>query len=286
MIPGMKKSAVMLGLWAFATVGAAVGCKKDDPAKGEKLDRLEAKLDAIGKKLDAIAARPAAAPQRPMPAERRGADPATVYSVPIDNAAVKGPATAKVTIVEAAEFACPFCRMAQGTMEQIAKAYPNDVRFVFKHFVVHPQTATIPALATCAAQQQGKFWEMEKAIWDSAWEAQPRPRMKDAALLGKDNMLKLAKDLGLNMDKFTADLDGAGCKEQIAKHQQQLGAVGVDGTPAFYVNGRPISGAQPFDNFKAIIDEELKKADQAIKSGIKPEEYYQKVVVEKGKKSV
>jgi protein-disulfide isomerase len=280
MIPRMKKVALVV---SALLVGAA-GCKKDDSATAEKLERLEAKLDSIGKKLDTAAtARPA---PRPQPAERRGADPAAVYSVSIDNAAVKGPANAKVTIVEAAEFACPFCRMAQGTMEQIAKAYPNDVRFVFKHFVVHPQTATIPALATCAAQQQGKFWEMEDAIWKSAWEMDPRPRMKDAALLGKDNMLKLAKDLGLNMDKFTADLDGAACKDQIAKHQQQLGAVGVDGTPAFYVNGRPISGAVPFENFKAVIDEEIKKADEAIKAGVKAEEYYQKVVVEKGKKSV
>lgn len=280
MIPGMKKLALAMSL----LVGATAGCHKGDPTLNEKLDKLEAKLDSVGKKVDTMAAaRPAA--QRPQPAERRGADPGTVYSVAIDNAAVKGPANAKVTIVEAAEFACPFCRMAQGTMAEIEKAYPKDVRFAFKHFVVHPQTATIPALATCAAQQQGKFWEMEDAIWKSAWEMDPRPRMKDATLLGKDNMVKLAKDIGLNMDKFNADLDGAACKDQIAKHQQQLGAVGVDGTPAFYVNGRPISGAQPFENFKAVIDEEIKKADEAIKAGVKAEEYYQKNVVEKGKKS-
>ena len=95
----------------------------------------------------------------------------------------------------------------------------------------------------------------------------------------------LAKDLGLNLDKFKADIDGQECKAQIGKQQQELSTVGVDGTPAFFVNGRPISGAQPFENFKAGIGEEMKKAGDAIKSGVKPEDYYQKVVVEKGKKS-
>jgi protein-disulfide isomerase len=171
-------------------------------------------------------------------------------------------------------------------MDEIEKAYGDDVRFVYKHFVVHPQTATIPALATCAAQKQGKFWQMKQAIWESAWELEPRPRMKDPALLGADNMEKVAKEVGLDVAKFKADMNGEECKARIVADQRELSAVGVDGTPAFFVNGRPISGAQPFPSFKAVIDEELKKADDAIKAGTKPEEYYQKVVVEKGKKSV
>src|SRR6266545_3680564 len=124
-------------------------------------------------------------------------------------------------------------------MEQIAKAYPNDVRFVFKHFVVHPQTATAPALAACAAQQQGKFWEMKKAIWESAWELEPRPHMKDVKLLAQDNMEKLAQGLSLDMSKFKSDMQGDTCKTQLANQQRELSQVGVDGTPAFYVNGRP-----------------------------------------------
>jgi protein-disulfide isomerase len=267
-----------------ATLASLAGCQKGgDPQTQEKLDKLQARLDTIQRKLDTMGS---AAPARPPRAERTGPDPAAVYSVPIGDSPTKGPANAKVTIVEAAEFACPFCRLAENTMDEIEKAYPNDVRFVFKHYVVHPQTATIPALATCAAQQQGKFWEMKQAIWDSAWETNPRPRMKDAALLGEDNMLKLAKDLKLNEGKFKADMNSDACKGQLAKHQAELSRVGVEGTPAFYVNGRPISGAQPFQNFKAIIDEELKKAEDAIKAGTRAEEYYQKSVVEKGKKSV
>jgi protein-disulfide isomerase len=259
-------------------------CQKEgDPAVHEKLDRLQARLDSMQRKLDSM---PAGAARPPARAERGGADPGAVYSVSVGDSATKGPATAKVTIVEAAEFACPFCRLAENTMDEIAKAYPEDVRFVFKHYVVHPQTATTPALATCAAQQQGKFWEMKQAIWDSAWSMENnRPRMKDATLLGEENMLKLAKELKLNEAKFKADLQSQACKDQLAKHQQELARVGVDGTPAFYVNGRPISGAQPFANFKKVIDEEIEKANAALKSGMKAEEYYEKAVVQKGKKS-
>jgi protein-disulfide isomerase len=260
------------------------GCMAADPQAHEKLDRLSARLDAFEQQL---AKRPAGRGNA-QPAQPRGPDPSAVYSVPIDASdPIKGPASAKVTIVEAAEFACPFCRLAEPTMDQIAKEYGAEVRFVFKHYVVHPDTATTPALATCAAQRQGKFWEMKAAIWESAWDmSSGRPRMKDRTLLGEENMVKLADTIGLDVGKFKADLAGAECKSLLNKQQQTMAAVGVDGTPAFYVNGRPISGALPFEQFKVIIDQEMKKADDAIKAGAKPEEYYQKFVVEKGKKGV
>jgi protein-disulfide isomerase len=268
----------------FLAVAVAGGCMQSDPATQEKLDQLSAKLDSLDKRLTNF--RPAGgrgAAQRP-----QGPDPASVYSVPIDDAdPIKGPSTAKVSIVEAAEFACPFCRMAEPTLDEIAKTYGDDVRFVFKHYVVHPDTATTPALATCAAQRQGKFWEMKHAIWESAWDmSSGRPKMKDRKLLAEENMVSLADGIGLDVGKFKADLAGAECKAQIAKQQQTMAKVGVDGTPAFFVNGRPISGALPFAQFKVIIDEELKKADLAIKGGVKAEDYYRTAVVEKGKKTL
>ena len=279
-----KKGTLVAALAGASMFLGLAACQKSDPTTQEKLDKLQARLDSISKKLDTMGT---GRPARPQPAERAGADPATVYSVALGDAPIKGAATAKVTIIEAAEFACPFCRMAETTMDEIAKAYPNDVRFAFKHYVVHPQVATTPALATCAAQQQGKFWEFKQAVWDSAWSVENgRPRMKDQTLLSEDNMKKLAKEMGLNEAKFATDMASQGCKDHIAKSASQMQQVGVDGTPAFYVNGRPISGAQPFQNFKTIIDEEIKKADDAIKAGTKADEYYQKAVVEKGKKSV
>lgn len=126
---------------------------------------------------------------------------------------------------------------------------------------------------------------MEKAIWESAWDLEP-PKMKSPQLLGQENMEKLAQGLGLNMNKFKADMAGDLCKNDLAKDQAALSAVGTRGTPAFYINGRFLSGAQPIDRFKALIDEELKKAEAAVNAGTKPDQYYQEFVVNKGKKSV
>ena len=144
---------------------------------------------------------------------------------------------------------------------------------------MHPQVATTPALATCAAQKQGKFHEYEDLVWAKSWEG---GRMGD---LSEATMLKYAEEIKLNMEKFKADLAGAECKAQIEKDQKELAQVGVRGTPAFFINGRFLSGAQPADRFKAVIDEEMKKADEAIKGGKKPDEYYSGIV-KSGKKAL
>jgi predicted DsbA family dithiol-disulfide isomerase len=156
---------------------------------------------------------------------------------------------------------------------------------VFKHFVVHPQTAMTPAVAVCAAGNQGKFWEMEKAVWNSAWDLSSG-RMRDVQLLNEDNMKKLAQGIGLNMDKFNADMAADTCKKSISEGMQALSKVGVRGTPAFFINGRYLSGAQPIEAFKNVIDEEIKKADDAIKGGAKADEYYKTAVMDKGKKAL
>ncbi len=104
--------------------------------------------------------------------------------------------------------------------------------------------------------------------------------------LSQENMDKLAGEVGLNMQKFKADSEGD-CKKIIREDQQQMAMVGVGGTPAFFVNGRFLSGARPVEQFKALIDEELKKANERIgKEGTTAGNYYQKWVLEKGKKSL
>ncbi len=160
----------------------------------------------------------------------------------------------------------------------MAKAYPKDLKIVYKHFVVHPQQATIPALAACAADKQGKFHQMYEAIWEKGFNA--------GRNLSQENMDKLAGEVGLNAQKFKADMEGE-CKNIIRQDQQQLASVGVGGTPAFFVNGRFLSGARPPEQFKALIDEELKKANERVgKEGTTASNYYQKWVMEKGKKSL
>lgn len=171
------------------------------------------------------------------------------------------------------------------TLDQVKKDYGKDVRIIFKHMVIHPQTATFPSLACCAAQQQGKFFEMEDMVWDKGWTDESgsgRPRPTN---LAKADMENFAEQLGLNMAKFKAAMDSEVCKNDLAKDREILSKVGARGTPAFFINGRFLSGAQPLDRFKAIIDEEIKKADEALKKGMKIENYYDSIV-KKGKKSV
>jgi protein-disulfide isomerase len=164
------------------------------------------------------------------------------------------------------------------TLDQLLKDYPKDIKIVYKHFVVHPQLATIPALASCAADKQGKFYEMYNLIWEKGFNA--------GRNLSQENMEKLAGEAGLKLDKFKADMEGD-CKKTIREDQQQMASVGVGGTPAFFVNGRFLSGARPIEQFKALIDEELKKANERIgKEGTTAANYYQKWIMEKGKKSL
>jgi predicted DsbA family dithiol-disulfide isomerase len=159
------------------------------------------------------------------------------------------------------------------------KDYGNDVRVVYKHFVVHPQVATTPALAACAAHKQGKFTEMEHLIWEKGFKANRN--------LSKENMVTLAKEAGLNMDQFQKDMDGQECAQTIRKDQAELSRVGTSGTPAFYINGRFLSGARPIDQFKVLVDEELKKANDRIGKGeATVADYYDKFVLQQGKKQL
>ncbi len=154
------------------------------------------------------------------------------------------------------------------------KDYGDDVRIVFKHYLVHPQAGTTPSLAACAANRQGKFKSMYDLIWEKGFKANRN--------LGQENMEKLAQEVGLDMSKFKADMDGP-CKQLVAQDQAEVGKVGTTGTPAFYINGRFLSGAQPIESFKAIIDEELKKANERIAKGeATAASYYDEFVMKKG----
>ena len=171
-------------------------------------------------------------------------------------------------------------------MDQLHKDYGADLKIVYKQFVVHPDTATVPALAVCAAQKQNKFHEMENLIWEKGWttEGSPFPRLEPEKLK-QPAMESLAKELKLNVPKFKADLDSEACKQQLADNKALLQKLGVRGTPGFFVNGRYLVGAQQIEKFKALIEEEIKKADEALKNGAKLQDYYATIVAN-GKKSI
>ncbi|MFE8600437.1 thioredoxin domain-containing protein [Archangium violaceum] len=160
--------------------------------------------------------------------------------------AAKGPENAPITIVEFSDFQCPYCSRANESVEQVLKAYPNQVRLVFRHFPLdfHQQAPKASEAALCA-QDQGKFWEMHDKLFAN------QKALEVPALKG------YAKELSLDTGKFDKCLD-SGEKGSIVQADLAEGKkVGVNGTPAFFINGILLSGAQPFDEFKSVIDAEL-----------------------------
>jgi protein-disulfide isomerase len=256
---------------------------------------LEKKIDDMSKKLDALVARgggAGAAAPRPARAEP---DRAKTYAVPVEGDAVDGPADAKVTLVKAYDYACPYCEKVRDTMDDLRKKYGNDLRIVYKQFVVHPQIASASALAVCAANKQGKFLQMDQLLWDKGYKG--RQFDKDASAEGGQSqkcwesaagcpiVLGYAQEIGLNIEKFKADMKGE-CQGVMQKDMRELQALGVGATPSFFINGRFLAGAMPMENFVAVVDEELKKANEKIQAGTPAASYYQQVVLDKGLKTI
>jgi protein-disulfide isomerase len=159
---------------------------------------------------------------------------------------IKGDPKAAVTIVEFSDYECGFCKRADPTVQEVLKAYPGKVRVVMQHFPLpsHPGAQKAAEAALCA-NEQGKHWEMHDKLFENNESLAP------------DDLKRYASELGLDAAKFTACLDG-GTMEKALKDSVEMGrGAGVGSTPMFFVNGRPLSGAQPFDAFKALIELEL-----------------------------
>jgi len=158
----------------------------------------------------------------------------------------KGAKAAPVTIVEFSDFQCPFCSRAEETIAKVMKEYDGKVRLVYRDFPLpfHPQAQKAAEAAQCAADQ-GKYWPMHEKLFASQQALDP------SALKG------YAKELGLDEAKFGKCLDSGEKAKMIEASKQAGEKVGVTGTPAFFVNGYQLTGAQPFEEFKTIIDGEL-----------------------------
>ncbi|MFZ5440395.1 MAG: thioredoxin domain-containing protein [Myxococcota bacterium] len=160
----------------------------------------------------------------------------------------RGPEGAKITIVEFSDFECPFCGRAEESVSQVMEKYAGKVRLVFRHFPLdfHPN-APKAAEASMCANDQGKFWEMHKVLF------------ANRSALSVDDLKKHAATIGLDAAKFAECLDGGKMKAVVEKDKKDGAEVGVNGTPAFFINGKLLSGAQPFSEFEKVIDAELKK---------------------------
>jgi protein-disulfide isomerase len=242
-------------------------------ALAQQIAELRAELDRVDGKVKA-------GPLRPRPS-RVEPDPALTYAVPIGQSPVYGSPRAKVTMVMAMDFACPFCRRAFDTVDDLRKRYGKDLRVVYKPMVVHPSTARIPALAACAAQQQGKWREMADLIWNKGFDL----RSSNPDWHTADHMAALAKQLRLDMKRYARDVDGV-CVGEIAAEEASMKKLGVAATPTFFINGRYLAGARPIDDFAKLIDEELAKANDAIKHGVKADHYYDQEILAKGQAQI
>ena len=192
-------------------------------------------------------ARPAA-PTAAVPKRPGRPDPNKNYSINIKGSPRRGGQNAKLAVVEFSDFQCPFCARVNPTLDQIVKEYGDQVEIVFKHLPLrmHPKAKAAHAAAE-AAHRQDKFWEMHDLIF-----ANPRD-------MAPETFEKYAQQLGLNMDRFRKDVASASVKKKVDADAAEAERLGVTGTPGFFVNGRFLSGAKPFESFKQLIDEELKK---------------------------
>ncbi|HTA18446.1 MAG TPA: thioredoxin domain-containing protein [Polyangia bacterium] len=193
----------------------------------------------------------------PAPQQRAGEpDPNTRFRAEVKDAPVKGAKDALVTIVQYSDFQCPFCSRVEPTVAQVMKAYDGKVRVVWHDLPLpfHPN-ALPAAIAARAAKDQGKFWEMHDKIF------------ADQQHMDRPTYEKYAQELGLNMGKFKAALDSEKGKEAIQQDGASGGKIGARGTPAFFINGKFLSGAQPFEMFKTKIDDELKTASALVAKG-------------------
>ena len=158
----------------------------------------------------------------------------------------KGPTSAPVELIEYSDFQCPFCLRANPVVDQVLATYGDKIHFVYRNYPLpnHPNARPAAEAAQCA-NEQGKFWPYHDKLFAQAGQ------LSDAELK------QAASQVGLDSPKFNACFDGHKYKAVVDADIQAGDELGVSGTPAFFINGRSITGAQPYDEFKRIIDEEL-----------------------------
>ncbi len=159
-----------------------------------------------------------------------------------------GGESAPVTIVAFSDYECPFCRRAEGTVAQVLETYGDKVRYVHRDYPLpfHSHAHDAAEAARCAGDQ-GKFWEYHDRLFETA-------------KLTLDDLKQHATELGLDRTKFDECLASGKYESAVDADLQAGSEVGVSGTPAFFINGRMLSGAQPFERFKEVIDAELARA--------------------------
>jgi len=179
--------------------------------------------------------------------------------VPIAGAPMTGPADAPITLVEFSDFQCPYCMLATPQLQAVLKAYPKEVRLIFKEFPldIHSQAA-FAAAAAVAAQKQGKFWAMHDALFSHRTD------------LHRPAILALASSIGLDMKRFETDLDSDEVRKAVAHDVEEGFNLGVMSTPTLFIDGMHFNGPIRLDVLKPILEAELKHPASAAKSAAAP----------------
>ena len=221
-------------------------------------------------------------------------DDGVVWQVPIGKSPVRGKASALVTVVEFAEFQCPFCGRVAATLEQVRAKYGDDVRFVWKHnpMPFHARAVPAAALAIEARLQKGDagFWRAHDLLFQGrcAGNTQHQSRAECEVTggvwtvhqqhLDTPDLLSYAASLGLDARRVQGAIDNQAHVALVERDQDLADDLDAHGTPHFFINGRRLVGAQPIERFVALIDEELGKARALVQGGVRPAKVYEHIM--------
>jgi protein-disulfide isomerase len=206
-----------------------------------KLANIAVKEFADGKKVDDIRA----------DLKRIANEPPPVLDDPVKISVVgdpvKGPDSARVVLVEFSDFQCPYCQKAVNEANKVLAAFPKDVKLIFKQFPLDTHNdAEFGAEAALAAQAQGKFWEMHDRLYGGFPD------------LSRNTVMRYAKQIGLDIPRFTKEVDSHKYQARVHAEEQEGEAVGVGGTPTFFVNGRKYNGQFDLASLTPVVKSQLK----------------------------
>ena len=191
--------------------------------------------------------------QKKPPQKNEEEDDKSVWKVPVaSDDPIRGNKDALVTIIEYSDFQCPFCKRVEDTLKQVMTTYKDDVRIVWKDnpLPFHPRAKPSATLARFAYKTKGEktFWDVHDALYES------QPKLED------DDLKGIAEKFGLSWDAAKKAIDTNAFGDRIDASVDQASDFQARGTPHFFINGVRLSGAQPFEKFKALIDEQMAKA--------------------------
>lgn len=175
--------------------------------------------------------------------------------VSVDDDPFKGPEDAPVTVIEFSDFQCPYCRRVQPTLQQLFAEYEGKIKIVYRDFPLrqaHPQAQKAAEAAQCAAEQE-QFWPYHDKLFV-------------VSSLQVEELKQYAKELGLDTERFNTCLDSDKYVAEIEKDLQDGVKAGVSATPSFFINGIPLSGAAPYEQFKTLVDNALEQSRHTVQS--------------------